>query len=214
MKVKIIKGIYWVVSLALLLFGIETIKSSFEPGVFFLAILANPFAMSVLIKQNNMDEETYIYGLKLMLCCIGTVIALVIACIVFYKMYPSDVSGTEENFEAILKITMFVVYLLIIYLCESENKSKNYRIFGLFYCMCVASSFFSVSLTDQFISLLNKIPGGGMNMESYKILTEDLIIPIKEAILTYIIFDTAIESKKYNKISRKQDVVNRDYFPV
>lgn len=170
--------------------------------------------MGILIKMSNVDEEKYILGLKFVLCALGTVIAFIIAGIVFIKMFPVDVSRTEENFEAILKISMFVVYLIIIHLCASENKSINYIIFGLFYSMCVISSFFSVDITDKYINILNMIPENSMNMESYKLLSEDYYIPIKEAILTYIIFDTVIEYKKKSKIKRKQDVVNRNHFPV
>lgn len=224
MKVKIIKGIYWGISVLLLVFGIA-VKLNFQHSsfnflyCFSLAVVANPFIMGVLLKKNLMDETKYIIGLKMMLCILGTIIAFVIAFVIFYKTGFIYKDKIEENFEAFLKISMFVVYLIIIYLCASENKCINYIVFGFFYCMFVVPSFFSVDITDEYIKLLNIISENSMNRESYKILVEDYFVPIREAILTYIIFDTVIECKKKSKIEKKkdadrQDTVNTDYFPV
>lgn len=220
MKVKIIKGIYCGISVLLLVFGIAVMlnfqHSSFNIlYCFSLAVLANPFIMGILLKKNLMDEAKYIIGLKMMLCLLGTVIAFVIAFVIFYKTNFIYMDKIEENFEAFLKISMFVVYLIIIYLCASENKCINYIVFGLFYCMFVVSSFFSVDITDEYIKLLNIISENSMDMESYKILVEDYFVPIREAILAYIIFDTVIEYRiKKKKDVDKQDTVNKDYFPV
>ncbi|HAC02546.1 MAG TPA: hypothetical protein DCE63_01165, partial [Eubacterium sp.] len=53
-----------------------------------------------------------------------------------------------------------------------------------------------------------------LTMESYNLLIEAIIEPIKEAILTYIIFDTVRKSKddkKDNKIENNREKINMQF---
>lgn len=69
----------------------------------------------------------------------------------------------------------------------------------------------SLSIDNEFVSniiidILNVIPNGEkLDMESYKLLVNAFLVPIKEAILTYIIFDTVADDKKKRCTQNEQE---------
>ncbi len=219
MKDKIIKLIFLIISLLIMLLGIHPLLIRQEYIIafecFLFALLLNPFIMKCLIDRNNTEEKYYMFGYKVGLCICGVLISFIVAVVVFGKSGVGNTIEAEENFDAILKICVFVTYFLIIYLCVSENKVINYTIFGVFYFFCIALSFFSTSLTNEFIKILNIIPDSNMDIESYGLLTKDFIVPIKEAILTYIIFDTVFDNSKILKDKAKGiEPVDSNVFPI
>ena len=60
------------------------------------------------------------------------------------------------------------------------------------------------------MGILNHLPNGNLDIKSYDILINDCFIPIKEAMLTYIIFDTAFEQKSHNQNEKIVDVILKD----
>ena len=168
--------------------------------VLFVLIL-NPWLMERLLKKYSIDKANYIWGLKFILLFLGVLFALIFTTVV-YKISGLESSSNVDiehnaynDYTSIFKVLIFVIYLGILWLCTSEHKYNNYIFFGLFYLICVVLGYFSKNMEDGFIKVLNMVPQSDLDTESYKLLTDCILNPIKEAILTYIIFDTVSENK-------------------
>ena len=79
---------------------------------------------------------------------------------------------------------------------RDSDKSKKYIVFGVFYILCVALNFCSESMVNMIVSFLNRVSTQNICLESYEMLYFNVLTPIKEAILTYIIFDVVFEKKE------------------
>lgn len=219
MKEKISKGIFWLISVGFFLaFFNQVVNKQISVNnllIFVLGIFTNPFILDSFSKKIGVETTDYSYAVRMLLTIGGILIAFIFATVIFElgnKEINEDIA--MQNFEAILKIMVFIIYLIVLFMYKSENKFFKYIIFGLFYSISIILSFSSQSINVYIISILNKLTDGNLDLQSYGLLINDFLIPIKEAILTYIIFDTIIENKKNNKIDKKQNVENSDYFPV
>lgn len=204
MKEKIIYGVYGVISLALfllLIIRISNLSFTIELMILLFALILNPLLMERLLKKCSINKANYIWGLKFILLCLGVLFALIVATVVFnvYGLEYSSNVDIEHNvyndYTSTFTVSVFVIYLGILWLCTSEQKHNNYIVFGLFYLLCVVLGYFSKNMEDSFIKVLNMIPQSNLDKSSYKLLTECILDPIKESILTYIIFDTVTEEK-------------------
>ena len=100
---------------------------------------------------------------------------------------------------AICKCLVYVIYLAIIFLYNDTNKKRKYFIFGITYMLCILISYVPATDYKVVINILNCIPNTQkLDEESYVLMIDGILMPIKEAFLTYIIFDTVI-SEKYVK---------------
>lgn len=221
MEEKISKGIFWIISVGCFLaFLDQVINKPISVNILLplaLGIVTNPFILDSFYDKNGVEtiDYSYVVAVKMLFAIGGVLIAFILAFLIFkHCNSESDINIAMQNFEAILKITVFIIYLIVLFMYKSANRFLKYIIFAIFYGICIILSFSSQSINEYIIYILNLLNDGGLDLESYKLLINDFMIPIKEAILTYIIFDTVIEYKKKSKIKRKQDVVNRNHFPV
>lgn len=220
MKEKISKGVFWIISIVAIILGVHVLpfKQMISSGLmlFILGIIANPIFLDYMDQKWGVGSSDYFYGLRLLLTGFGALIAPIFAIIVFAVTNKNVIDEKEalQNFDAILKMIVYIIYMIVLFMYKSEDRFFRYIIFGLFYFVCVILSFASQTINENIIKLLNHIPEGGLDMESYGLLINDLIMPIKEAILTYIIFDTIIENhyKKTDEDIRKnkEDVAFAD----
>ena len=109
-----------------------------------------------------------------------------------------------ENYKSILKIVMFIIYLAVLFLNREVKRFHKYIIFGMFYLLCVNLTFFSDSINLMIVRSMNKLLFDGLGIKEFEFIIDGFLVPIKEAILTYIIFDTVLEKKqdqeqKFNK---------------
>ncbi len=211
MKEKISKGLFGVISIAAITLGgyaflfEQMISSGFI--LFIVGIIANPIFLDYIYQKWGVGSSDYFWGVRLLLTGFGAFFAPIFAMVVFFVTNKNivDEKAALQNFEAILKMIVYITYMIVLFMYKSEDKFFKYIIFGLFYFFCVILSFASQSINEYIIKILNYIPEGGLDLESYGLLINDLIMPIKEAILTYIIFDTIIENhyKKTDEDIRK-----------
>ena len=68
--------------------------------------------------------------------------------------------------------------------------------YSVFYILCVALNFCSESMVNMIVFFLNRVSTQNICLESYEMLYFNVLTPIKEAILTYIIFDVVFEKKR------------------
>ncbi len=229
MKEIISKCVFWAISIGAIILGAYVLL--FEHIIanslmlFVLGVIANPFFLDCVSKKLGIGTDDYFYGMRLLFTWLGIFVAFIIAMFIFAVTNQSvtDKDNALQNFEAILKIIVYIIYIIVLFMYKSENKFFRYIIFGLFYFICVILSFSSQSINEIIIKLLNHIPGGSLDEESYGLLINDFIVPIKEAILTYIIFDTIIkdhhkktadEDNEINKKTEDEDVFIDGIFAV
>ena len=97
----------------------------------------------------------------------------------------------------ILKICVYFIYMIVIDFVSAENKRKEYYIFGIIYIICLLISFIPSKYNTIIVRLLNVIFGyQHMDEITYEFIIEAILMPIKEAVLTYIIFDVVFEKKE------------------
>ena len=73
-----------------------------------------------------------------------------------------------EDIKAFMSITMYLLFIVVLFFYRKNDKSKKYIVFGVFYILCVALNFCSESMVNMIVSFLN----------------------------TYIIFDVVFEKKE------------------
>lgn len=141
----------------------------------------------------------------------GILIAFIISSIIFLCTNNEIDEGIAiQNFEAIFKITIYVIYLMTLFLCKSADKVFKYIVFGIIYFICILLSFASQSINENIIVFLNYLPDSNLDLNSFEMLINDFLIPVKEAILTYIIFDTIIENQNNKAKTIAQSEDNKD----
>ena len=82
------------------------------------------------------------------------------------------------------------------FICKDENKRSRYFKYGLFYAFCISLSFATGKVETTIIEIFNYVFNVQMDNVTYGLLNDGCLLPLKEAMLTYIILDTAIEIKR------------------
>ena len=196
---KISRIIFWGLSIILVVFGISEItKKLMIEGILIIAygIIINPYVLGRIVRKIGGKEMDFSYLLRLLLLGTGFFVAYSIANVIFLQLSTEDI--TVENYEAIFKILVYMIYLIVLFMFQNHDKTQKYIIFGIFYSGCVVLSFSSEMINSMIIDMLNLVPQGNIDTESFKILVNDFFVPVKESILTYIIFDVIIEEKRVN----------------
>ena len=196
---KISRIIFWGLSIILLVFGVSEItKKLIIEGILIIAygIIINPYVLGRIVGKIGGQEMDFSYLLRLLLLGTGFFVAYSIANVIFLQLSTEDI--TVENYEAIFKILVYMIYLIVLFMFQNHDKTQKYIIFGIFYSGCVVLSFSSEMINSMIIDMLNLVPQGNIDTESFKILVNDFFVPVKESILTYIIFDVIIEEKRVN----------------
>lgn len=209
MKEKISKSIFWITSIVAIAASIYCLQleqmNDSSLALFVFGIIVNPLFVDWISKKVGLEINDYYYLTKNLLIWQGTLIAFYVAIIIFSMTNKNiiDEKVALQNFESILRMIMYIIYILILFMHKSENKFYKYIIFGFFYFICTILSFASQSISDEIIKILNSITSSELNMETYGLFINDFMEPIKEAILTYIIFDTIIQEQRKTTDEKK-----------
>lgn len=161
--------------------------------------MTNPFIHKFIEKRLSIEELDYSYMLKIIFIFFGTVIAYIIAILIFNNTGIKKEADTLINFASIFKICVYLLYFLILVFTKSSDRFLKYIIFGIIYLVCAIFSFSSHAIDERVINILNWMLRDNIDLETYDILFNAFLTPIKEAILTYIIFDTVYEQKSKGK---------------
>lgn len=125
-------------------------------------------------------------------------------------MKNNSESKISDQSAIILRITVYVMYLAILFYCSNINKKKRYISFGILYVICTTLSFIPEAYNYIVLDILNKFSiYKYIDSLEYSILFKEILIPIKEAVLTYIIFDTISEKKDFDSGKKSVDISDK-----
>lgn len=208
---KISRGIFWALSIGMILFGIANIffinRSMILQSLILLiiGIVLNPKILDKIIKKVFKTETPYSF----ILIYLGVILVFYSVYVLFIYINIENIDEEEgwKNFESILRIVMYIAYVGIIFLNKNGNKIAKYITFGVIYFICVILSFASLQVHYVIMNLLNIIFSSDLDFVAYEMLLNDVLTPIKEAILTYIIFDTIMGNEKGEK-GKNEDLLD------
>lgn len=203
MKDTIAKFFVWIfISLIVLTAIYCFLKGKWINGVIclILAFIYSPSILDKIAKKLELKID-YFYIFRFILSILAVFLILFTLLILEYIMTNHGVSNQVilSRMIAICKSLVYVIYLAIIFLNNDTNKKRKYFIFGITYILCTLISYVPDTDYKVVINILNCIPNTQkLDEESYVLIIDGILMPIKEAFLTYIIFDTVI-SEKYVK---------------
>lgn len=203
MKDTIAKFFVWIfISLIVLTAIYCFLKGKWINGVIclILAFIYSPSILDKIAKKLELKID-YFYIFRFILSILAVFLILFTLLILEYIMTNHGVSNQVilSRMIAICKSLVYVIYLAIIFLYNDTNKKRKYFIFGITYILCTLISYVPDTDYKVVINILNCIPNTQkLDEESYVLIIDGILMPIKEAFLTFIIFDTVI-SEKYVK---------------
>lgn len=218
MKEKISKIIMGIGSLFIFLIAIYCLIKGEIVGflmIFIIAILSFPLFQDWIDKKYGIQSEYY-KELRFFMTFFTPLICLLLAFGIIKIMSNQEYEEYMiiEIIKKFLQISIYIIYLVVFFMySKKESSQKNkYIFFGTVYFISVLISYIP---DETMVLILNNIPNDEkLTMESYNLLIEAIIEPIKEAILTYIIFDTVRKSKddkKDNKIENNREKINMQF---
>ena len=163
-----------------------------------------------LWKEKKVDYGEEVKGIFLFL---GGVIILFFALIVTKKMVAKkmDENIIFEQIEGFIKILMFVFYYIMLFMYQKGNKHSKYILFGTIYFFCIILSYIPLYDKEIAVSIINILPNNPqLELSILDFMFETIIQPIKEAILTYIIFDTVLPQNKI-ECKKEQDTYKQNF---
>lgn len=214
---KVARGVFWIISLGM--FGLSIYGLMNREFVTMLSItivlgvITNPYIEDWITKKIGAKKNDYVYALQLLLIWAAVLIAFIVAAFV-WKITSSktlDENTLMLNFRATYKVIVFLTYLVILFACRNRDKFGRYIIFGAFYCLCVIISYVSEQFTELILVILNGVANSKLDINQYDILVNDILSPIKEAILAFIIFETVLKEKDNNS---KEFVMRKNKFTL
>lgn len=203
MKDTIAKFFVWIfISLIVLTAIYCFLKGKWINGVIclILAFIYSPSILDKIAKKLELKID-YFYIFRFILSILAVFLILFTLLILEYIMTNHGVSNQVilSRMIAICKSLVYVIYLAIIFLYNDTNKKRKYFIFDITYILCTLISYVPDTDYKVVINILNCIPNTQkLDEESYVLIIDGILMPIKEAFLTFIIFDTVI-SEKYVK---------------
>jgi len=190
---RILHGIF---SISMMLCGIHLLYTSKNLVSVIVIVGAYILFPPILEGIFHVEKNNLLYydSIRLMFIFAGAISMMIMALFV-YGALGFDLNATDtkshENYIAISQVLVYVFYLLLLYELRNVPKKIKYVSFGILYIFCTLLAYLSVgSLNAYVIEFLNKLMGTEWNEYSFYMLREACIEPIKEAVLTYIIFDT------------------------
>lgn len=164
-------------------------------------------------KINNTEKNGYFQKVRIIISFLAVIVVILFVMGLVANMNPNYISE-EKAFaisEIILKTLMYLIYLSITFMYRDIGKYPKYIFFGIFYCVCVIISFFPNEFDSTIANQLNCIfIYQHLDGSSYRLLIDGVIMPIKESILTYIIFDTAFDNVNSVRNMRTNDSEEND----
>ncbi|BCN32097.1 hypothetical protein [Anaeromicropila herbilytica] len=199
MKEKIAKVILHVLSIILFIISIKGILEYKLQLTYWLsfcyAVIINPICIKKMSKGLHTKEPSYL---------VIIFVPLIVISLVISTLLPSLFIGTKTSineYNGMVKILLYVLVLFILFLYTDFNRKKKFIIFGIVYII-----FNAIYISNEtIVKLLSDILKCSSN--DIMFYCENILSPIKEGILTYIIFETIIE---YKKKIEKNDIENND----
>lgn len=218
MKLKYIcelisKIIWWILSLGTIVFTIVNNDVELIGRIIIIpiAILFCPIIQDLIFKKIGYEkEEKYFYYIKGLLILIGFIIAYIVSVFLFGIIN----NGTEKDLLSIYRISLYITYLLILFLFFEESKKNKYIIFGLFYFITILLGYADGNVQSVFIDILNLFVEAKLDDVAYNFFLYDCMHPIRESVLTYVLFDTVLVfgevkdgmNEKENKNEKKNKI--------
>lgn len=196
----IVKGImaeiiFWIANIVLIIMSFMTDRlwASFVI-IIICSTIMNPLLLNHIQRKIDGNKFDFWYLLKLILPFF-TIIFVLYICAVFSLKNNAIIRGVED-IKAFMSIIMYVSFIVVLFFYRKNDKSKKYIVFGVFYILCVILNFCSESMVNMIVFFLNRISKENICLESYEMLYFNVLTPIKEAILTYIIIDVVFEKEE------------------
>lgn len=167
-----------------------------------LTITINPHFLDRIEKKitgNECDYKELLIQLSYYLC-----LPLATFVIVVYhtNVQTTDSATVMKSF----KVTLYLLFLCALFIgtISKYDSKRKYIIFGLVYLFCVIQGY----APEELFEILNRLPLETLDWTSYEVLINGMLNPIKEAILTFIIFDTVFDYVKKN--GKREENVNNN----
>ena len=199
-KEKIAKNIMWIFIVSIVLIGIYLFsKGQWINGIIcsILAFCYSPFFLDKIAEKIGFVND-YCYIVRFIVTILFVFLILFILIVFINIMTNYGVSGEviSSRSMAICKCLAYLGYFAIIFLYKDTNKTRKYFVFGITYILCTLISYIPNTDYNFIIKILNYLPSvKKLDQESYLLIIDGILMPIKEAFLTYIIFDTVISEK-------------------
>ena len=209
MKEKISEIFLWVFTIGLVLIVIFDRNITMVTMIAFLVIMCIccPGIHLIFYRKSKIKISSYKF-LQYFLPLFSVIIAIYFTIFIIFRFKIEDLDVAK----IVLKIFVYFIYFFIIAFVSTENKRKEYFIFGILYAICVLFSFIPSKFDENIARALNTVVVyQQMDKITYEYIIEAILTPIKEAVLTYIIFDTVFDS---NAGSKKKEEKQCNKFKV
>ena len=200
----ILKGCLFMISIFFLYVGIASIGKPEVLGILIcigMGITFNPLFVDKIMGKVLKSLTRYYDILQTVMPYLSLTVVLYLSVIVC-KL--GGISSDGEEFVSVVKICIYIYYVLIMFVCKDENKRKRYYKYATFYAFCIVLSFATGKVETTFINIFNFVFNVKMDEATYALLNNGCLLPLKEAMLTYIILDTAIETGREKNIQVKE----------
>ena len=139
--------IFWIVNIVLIIMSFMTDRplASFVTTII-CSTPMNPLLLNRIQRKIDGNKFDFWYLLKLILPFF-TIMFVLYICAVFSLKNTAILRGMED-IKAFMSITMYLLFIVVLFFYRKNDKSKKYIVFGVFYILCVALNFCSESMVN------------------------------------------------------------------
>ena len=191
----LLKIVLWIFSICFVGLGVSGFfKNMYGEAIITIVFgtLFNPLWVEFIADKIGKSSSNYYDVLRTTIPYLGMLI-IVVAVAKVYNL--CGIGYNQEEFVSWVAVGIYLSYLIILLLFIDEEKGKRYVQFAIFYSICIVISLAGERLDGYIIDFLNHFITSQLDRNTYGILVEAFVNPIKEAMLTIIILDVAIDYK-------------------
>lgn len=193
----IAKIIFWLLSITLGIMAIYIIAKTNEYLVFILtslsAILVNPKFSEVICKKSGIKQTSYLSASLPALIMLSLPLSLIIA------VLSIKVVTTTNEFAGVFKLSLYTFSLLVIIFAYNLNRKKMFIVFTIVYVVFTTITISNGVLNNLIATISSMFPDINCTSDDITFLCDNFISPIKEAMLTYIIFQVIKQESEKEK---------------